>query len=146
MATEFKLPELGENIDSADIINVLIKPGDNIDVDQSVIEIETDKATIEVPSTLKGTIKEVKVKAGDKVKVGQVIFIVEDGKELLKKSEEKKVSEKKEPQKENPAEEKEVKVRAAESPKQEVKKKRTVKEWLSSNSLNSGKILNQPIL
>ncbi len=90
MAKEFKLPELGENIDSADIINVLIKQGDDIDIDQGVIEIETDKATIEVPSTLKGTVKDVKVKEGDKVKVGQVIFSVEDGKQQPSKSEEEK--------------------------------------------------------
>ena len=123
MATEFKLPELGENIDSADIINVLIKPGDDVDLDQGVIEIETDKATIEVPSTLKGTIKDVKVKKGDKVTVGQVIFSIEDGKQAPDKTEEKK-SDEKEPAKENkPEEEKEVKARATEKPKKEVKQK-----------------------
>jgi pyruvate dehydrogenase E2 component (dihydrolipoamide acetyltransferase) len=108
MATEFKLPELGENIDSADVINVLIKSGDTIDIDQSIIEIETDKATIEVPSTMKGIVKEVKVKPGDKVKVGQVIFTYEDGKEQTAKSVEKTVPAKKEPQKERTAEVKEV--------------------------------------
>ncbi|QQS35601.1 MAG: dihydrolipoyllysine-residue acetyltransferase [Ignavibacteriales bacterium] len=77
MTTDFKLPELGENIESADILNVLVKEGDVIKKDQSVIEIETDKATIEVPSTVEGTIKSVKVKAGDKVKVGQVLISVE---------------------------------------------------------------------
>ena len=50
MATEFKLPELGENIESADIITVLVKTGDIVEKEQSIIEIETDKATIEVPS------------------------------------------------------------------------------------------------
>ena len=113
MATEFKLPELGENIDSADIINVLIKSGDNIDIDQGVIEIETDKATIEVPSTLQGTVKEVKVKEGDKVKVGQVIFTVEDGKQ--------QTSEGKKEQK--PTKEKVVKADASEKPQKEVKNK-----------------------
>ena len=49
MATEFKLPELGENIESADVIAVLVKAGDRLMKEQSVIEIETDKATIEVP-------------------------------------------------------------------------------------------------
>lgn len=77
MTTDFKLPELGENIESADVLNVLVKEGDVIKKDQSVIEIETDKATIEVPSTIEGTIKSVKVKAGDKVKVGQVLISVE---------------------------------------------------------------------
>src|ERR1035437_7348830 len=77
MAKEFKLPELGENIISADILTVLVKPGDKIEKDQTVIEIETDKATIEVPSTVEGVIKEVLVKPGDKINVGAVLFTVE---------------------------------------------------------------------
>ena len=77
MATEFKLPELGENIESADVITVLVQPGDIIVKDQSVIEIETDKATIEVPSAVEGKIVEVLVKEGDKAKVGDVILKVE---------------------------------------------------------------------
>lgn len=79
MATEFKLPELGENIESADIINVLVKVGDVIEKDQSIIEIETDKATVEVPSNISGKITEVLVKQGDSVKVGQTIIKVEAG-------------------------------------------------------------------
>ncbi len=122
MATEFKLPELGENIDSADVINVLIKHGDNIDFDQGVIEIETDKATIEVPSTIKGIVKDVKVKEGDKVKVGQVIFTIEDGKQQpAKKQIEEK--EKKDDKKEKPAQEEEVKELSTEKPEPELKKK-----------------------
>lgn len=77
MAKEFKLPELGENITGADVLTVLIKPGDTIEKDQTVIEIETDKATIEVPSTIDGVIKEVFVKAGEKINVGAVLFTVE---------------------------------------------------------------------
>jgi len=79
MATEFKLPELGENIESADIINVLIKPGDVIEKEQSIIEIETDKATIEVPSNVSGKVTEVLVKQGESVKVGQTIIKVDEG-------------------------------------------------------------------
>lgn len=74
---EFKVPDLGENIESADVINVLIKEGDTILKDQGVIEIETDKATIEVPSTIQGKILEVKVKADSTVKVGDVLFKAE---------------------------------------------------------------------
>jgi pyruvate dehydrogenase E2 component (dihydrolipoamide acetyltransferase) len=77
MAKEFKLPELGENILSADVLSVLIKPGDNIEKDQTVIEIETDKATIEVPSTIDGIIKEVLVKPGEKINVGAVLFTID---------------------------------------------------------------------
>jgi len=90
MSTEFKLPELGENIESADVLNVLVKPGDKIEKDQGVIEIETDKATIEVPSTIAGKIKEVMVKSGDKVKVGQALIKVdENGQANVSKPEEK---------------------------------------------------------
>ncbi len=79
MATELKLPELGENVEKGDVIRVLVNPGDVIKVDQPVVELETDKATIEVPSTLAGTVGEIKVKPGDKVKVGQVVLTVEEG-------------------------------------------------------------------
>ena len=78
MATEFKLPELGENIEAADVVNVLVKEGDVIKKDQAVLEIETDKATIEVPSTVEGKITQLLVKSGDKVKVGATILLVEE--------------------------------------------------------------------
>jgi len=93
MATEFKLPELGENIESADVINVLVKKGDTIEKDQSVIEIETDKATIEVPSNVSGKITDVLVKQGDSVKVGQTLIKVDDsvGEKSESKAETRKV-------------------------------------------------------
>jgi len=89
MATEFKLPELGENIESADIVNVLVKVGDMIEKEQSIIEIETDKATIEVPSNVSGKITEVLVKQGDSVKVGQTIIKVDEGGKTEAKTESK---------------------------------------------------------
>ena len=79
MANEFKLPELGENITSADIVKVLIKEGDTVEVDQIVIEIETDKATVEVPSEISGVVKTVNIKEGETAKIGQVLFTVENG-------------------------------------------------------------------
>jgi pyruvate dehydrogenase E2 component (dihydrolipoamide acetyltransferase) len=77
--TDFKLPELGEQIAGGDVLRVLVKPGDTVAKEQAVLELETDKATIEVPSSVAGVVKSVNVKAQDKVKVGQVIFTVEDG-------------------------------------------------------------------
>jgi pyruvate dehydrogenase E2 component (dihydrolipoamide acetyltransferase) len=77
--TEFKLPELGENIEAGDVVRLLVSAGDVVEKDQPVLELETDKATIEVPSAVSGTVREVRVEQGDKVKVGQVIFTVEDG-------------------------------------------------------------------
>ncbi len=73
------LPELGENITAGDVLRVLVQAGDTLTKDQPVLELETDKATIEVPSSLNGQVKEIKVKAGDKVKVGQVILSVQEG-------------------------------------------------------------------
>ena len=95
MATEFKLPELGENIESADISNVLVKEGDHVKVDQAIIEIETDKATIEVPSTVEGTITKLLVKAGEKVEVGSVVMVVDEGGTVNESKEEIKSEEKK---------------------------------------------------
>jgi pyruvate dehydrogenase E2 component (dihydrolipoamide acetyltransferase) len=77
--TEFKVPELGENVASGDVAKVLVSVGDTVKKEQPVIELETDKATIEVPSSVAGVVKEIKVKKGDKVQVGAVIFTVEDG-------------------------------------------------------------------
>src|SRR6185503_14580440 len=79
MPTEFKIPELGENVSAGDVVRVLVKAGDTVEKDQPVLELETDKATIEVPSSVAGTVGEIKVKPGDKVKVGQVILTVADG-------------------------------------------------------------------
>src|SRR6476620_7630699 len=74
LLTDFTLPELGEQIESGDVLRVLVKAGDTIAKEQPILELETDKATIEVPSSVAGTVKEIKVKAGDKVKVGQAIL------------------------------------------------------------------------
>jgi pyruvate dehydrogenase E2 component (dihydrolipoamide acetyltransferase) len=78
MPVEFKLPELGENVEKGDVIRVLVNVGDVVAKDQPVVELETDKATIEVPSTVAGKVSEVRVKAGDKVKVGQSVLVVDE--------------------------------------------------------------------
>ncbi len=77
--TEFKLPELGENIDQGDLVRLMVSLGTNVTAGQTVMELETDKAVVEVPSSVTGTVKEIRVKEGQKVKVGQVIFTVENG-------------------------------------------------------------------
>ena len=74
---EFKLPELGENIEQGDLVRLMVAPGASVSAGQSVMELETDKAVVEVPSSVTGTIQEIKVKEGDKIKVGQVIFTVD---------------------------------------------------------------------
>ncbi len=74
---EFKLPELGENIEQGDLVRLMVAPGASVSAGQSVMELETDKAVVEVPSSVSGTVQEIRVKEGDKIKVGQVIFTVD---------------------------------------------------------------------
>jgi pyruvate dehydrogenase E2 component (dihydrolipoamide acetyltransferase) len=74
---EFKLPELGENIEQGDLVRLMVAPGASVSTGQSVMELETDKAVVEVPSSVTGTVQEIRVKEGDKIKVGQVIFTVD---------------------------------------------------------------------
>jgi pyruvate dehydrogenase E2 component (dihydrolipoamide acetyltransferase) len=78
LSTEIKLPELGENVISGDLIKVLVSVGDTIAKDQALLELETEKANIEVPSPASGTVKQIHVKAGDKVTVGQLLFTIEE--------------------------------------------------------------------
>jgi pyruvate dehydrogenase E2 component (dihydrolipoamide acetyltransferase) len=75
---EFTLPELGENITTGDVVRVLVHVGDTVQRDQPLLELETDKATIEVPSSLSGVVKELRVKPGDKVKVGQAVLVIDE--------------------------------------------------------------------
>ncbi|HZL95587.1 MAG TPA: biotin/lipoyl-containing protein, partial [Vicinamibacterales bacterium] len=75
--SEFILPNLGDGVAQGDVLKVLVKPGDAIKIDQPVLELETDKATIEVPSNVEGKVTEIKVKAGDKVKPGQAVLTLE---------------------------------------------------------------------
>ena len=75
--SEFILPNLGDGVAQGDVLKVLVKPGDALAIDQPVLELETDKATIEVPSDVAGKVTEIKVKAGDKVKPGQAVLILE---------------------------------------------------------------------
>ena len=77
MPVQFALPDLGENIESGDVIRILVDVGDRLAEDQTVIELETDKAVIEVPSSVDGTVTEILVQQGDTIAVGQPILAVE---------------------------------------------------------------------
>lgn len=70
---ELKVPDIGGH-DNVDVIEVFVKAGDQINVDDSLITLETDKASMEVPSTAAGINKEVKVKVGDKISEGGVVL------------------------------------------------------------------------
>jgi pyruvate dehydrogenase E2 component (dihydrolipoamide acetyltransferase) len=74
MAIEFKLPDLGEGIHEAEILGVKVKAGDTVKEDQPIFEVETDKAVVEIPSPVAGSVEKVHVKVGEVVKVGTVMI------------------------------------------------------------------------
>jgi pyruvate dehydrogenase E2 component (dihydrolipoamide acetyltransferase) len=118
---EFKLPELGENIEQGDLVRLMIAPGANIAEGQPVMELETDKAVVEVPSSVSGTVKDIRVKEGEKVKVGQVIFTVENGTGAKAKTSETKVAQ----SKPKPAQPKTSEQKPAEAPQPQVERRKT---------------------
>jgi dihydrolipoamide dehydrogenase len=73
---EIKVPDIGD-FDAVSVIELLVKPGDSIKPEQSLITVESDKASMEIPSSHAGVVKELKVKLGDKVKEGSVVLLLE---------------------------------------------------------------------
>ncbi len=73
MILEFKLPEVGENITAGTVVRLAVKPGERVAKEQTLLELETDKATIEVPSPVEGVIAEICVSEGAEVQVGQIV-------------------------------------------------------------------------
>src|SRR5437868_13358683 len=73
---DIKVPDIGDFKDVA-IIEVLVKPGDTVKAEQSLITVESDKASMEIPSTHSGVVKEMKVKIGDKVNEGTLLLMLE---------------------------------------------------------------------
>src|SRR5262245_6678405 len=74
---DFKLPKLAEGVDSADVADVMVAEGDTITAGQIVMQLETDKAVMELPCPHAGKITKLNVKTGDTVKTGQVLFAIE---------------------------------------------------------------------
>ncbi len=79
MNIDFKLPELGENITSGDVVNVLVHEGQTIAANEGVVELETDKAVVEIPCPHAGRVAKLLVKKGDNVKVGQTLLTIGSG-------------------------------------------------------------------
>jgi pyruvate dehydrogenase E2 component (dihydrolipoamide acetyltransferase) len=77
MIEKIVVPDIGENVTSGKVVVVHVKAGDTLDVDDTVIELETDKAVVEIPSTVKGKVTEVLAVEGDELKVGDIIARVE---------------------------------------------------------------------
>src|SRR5262245_36267959 len=75
---EFILPDLGEGVHEGQIVNVMVKEGDTIAAYQRMLEVETDKAAVEIPSPKAGRVAKVNVKPGQTVKVGQVMLAIDE--------------------------------------------------------------------
>src|SRR5512134_1068491 len=73
---EVKVPDIGD-FKSVDVIEILVKPGDTVAPEQSLVTLESDKATMEIPSPLAGTVKSLVVKVGDKVSEGSPILMLD---------------------------------------------------------------------
>ncbi len=73
---DVKVPDIGDFKDVS-VIEMLVKPGDRVAVDQSLITVESDKASMEIPSSAAGVVKELKVKLGDKVNQGSTVLVLE---------------------------------------------------------------------
>ncbi len=79
MATEIKLPELGDGIESGDILEVFVSVGDTVSEGDDIVEVETDKASVPVPSTVSGTVASIHVEPGQTIAIGDVLITVDGG-------------------------------------------------------------------
>lgn len=109
MPTQIKLPNLGENIESGDVLTIFVSEGDVVKADQDLLEVETDKATMPIPSPSAGKIVKILVGEGETVEVGAAIMEIEaaeGGDEKTSKKSEASNKEKKEEKSKAPAKEK----------------------------------------
>jgi len=79
MAYKFKLPELGEGMAEGEIASWLVKEGDTVKEDDSLVEIQNDKSVEELPSPVSGTVKQILAKEGDTVEIGDTLIVIDDG-------------------------------------------------------------------
>lgn len=79
MATEIKLPELGDGIESGDILEIFVSVGDTVSEGDDIVEVETDKASVPVPSTVTGTVASINVESGQTIAIGDVLITVDGG-------------------------------------------------------------------
>ncbi|MCA1023429.1 dihydrolipoamide acetyltransferase family protein [Halobacillus litoralis] len=124
MAFEFKLPDIGEGIHEGEIAKWFVKPGDEVKEDDVLCEVQNDKAVVEIPSQVDGTVKEIHVDEGETTTVGTVIITIDDGSEDTGSSEA--------PQEESKEEE-------AEAPKEESKEEKTEQPAAASADVDEDK-------
>ena len=128
---EFRLPELGEGIESGQVIEVLVSPGDRVTLEQPLLEVETDKAAVEIPSPADGTIVDVLVSAGDTVEISQILVKI-DGEAGGEETPEDAAPPAEEKAEESPAAEKPA---AAKKPPEEEKKESSSPETASPDDI-----------
>jgi len=124
MAREFKLPDLGEGIHEGEVISVLVSVGDKVEEGDPILEVETDKASVEIPSPFTATVEEIKVEAGDVVSVGDVLMTFSD---VESEADVEELAEEESAKKEE-RKEKEGKVKEKEKAEEEEKEKAEAKE------------------
>jgi pyruvate dehydrogenase E2 component (dihydrolipoamide acetyltransferase) len=96
MASEVKLPQLGENLSSGDILDVKVAEGDTVAKGQTLLEVEAEKSTVEVPAPIAGLIAKLLVKKGDAIEVGNVLCLIDDKEESAKSSKKEEAPKKEE--------------------------------------------------
>ena len=101
---EFRLPELGEGIESGQVIEVFVAPGDRVTLEQPLLEVETDKAAVEIPSPADGTIVDVCVSAGDTVEINEILAKINGDSEGTKTPKDSAPAEEEKTEKEKPKE------------------------------------------
>lgn len=121
MKHAFKLPDVGEGIAEAEIVEYLVQKGDKVKADQPVVKIETDKAVVDLPAPVTGTVVDIPFKPGDSVRVGETLLVIEteaaEDKEAEKpKEEEKKKEEKPSKEEEKPPKKEEPRAKEEERP------------------------------
>jgi pyruvate dehydrogenase E2 component (dihydrolipoamide acetyltransferase) len=92
MTKEIKLPEIADNVNSARVIDILVAEGEKIEQDRPVADMESDKAAFELPSDVAGVVKEIKIKKGDDVTVGQTMFVIETDEGKAEEEEQKETA------------------------------------------------------
>jgi pyruvate dehydrogenase E2 component (dihydrolipoamide acetyltransferase) len=78
---EFRLPDVGEGLEEAEVMRWLVAPGDHVERDQPIVEIQTDKALVEIPAPEAGTVSKLAAEVGAIVKVGQLLFVLDAGRD-----------------------------------------------------------------
>jgi len=115
--TDMKLPEVGEGIEAGTVVAVLVAEGDRVEIDQPVLELETDKAVVEVPSSVAGVVEKVHVQANAEARIGQVVLTVAEGAEVAAEAKDEPKDEPKDEAKPEPEERPDEKAKPAEEAK-----------------------------